>query len=616
MPRLDARRATLIAAAVACLVYVNSLANLFAGDDILILRDNDRVHSVGAALSAWFLPYWPPPWQGAGLYRPLTILSYGLDWSLGGGRFWVFHLTNIVFHALATGMVVRIALAWLPPVGALVAGLVFAVHPVHVEAVSNVVGRAELFAATGIFGAVLAARRYRREERDGRAAAWLAATMALVGLALLSKEHAIIAIAVIAVDQVLDPVRPRRAVLPLYLGVVVVTLAWFHLWRSIAGLYIAGGATTAFYGMSTAERWATILPVQLDVLRLLAWPADITSDYSPQTVPLRTSWSVVAAIGLASMAALLALGLASARKAPAIAFGILIALGSYAPTSNFLFVSGVVLAERALYLAVLAPALALGWIVARSQGKEHQRAIIAMVVLLLTAGAVRTWVRTPYWKTMQTAIIEDAGDHPENYRNRIHLAGLLAAKGDTARALAEYLAADALAERDPFMTLFIVNTSIRMKRSNLAVKQGQRARILAPREPRVTEWLVKALIADGQPDAAVATALAGVVDNPVSSDWSEILAGALEKTGAPRPRRLLARAQADWLTGKAIQASAGLDSLEADLGKNRSGTVVPCLEWKAAELVLSRLRPSLLSPPGNRPCQGMETGPKAMKNSD
>src|SRR5689334_4532330 len=101
MSRLDGRRATLIVLAVAFVAFLNALGNGWAGDDPLILRDNVRVHSFRAALEAWFLPYWPPPWQEAGLYRPLTILSYGFDWSLGGGRLWVFHLTNVILHAVA-----------------------------------------------------------------------------------------------------------------------------------------------------------------------------------------------------------------------------------------------------------------------------------------------------------------------------------------------------------------------------------------------------------------------------------------------------------------------------------------------------------------------------------
>src|SRR6185436_18692829 len=97
---------------------------------------------------------------------------------------WIFHVTNILLHALATGLVVRVALGWLPPAGALASGVLFAVHPVHVEAVSNVVGRLELLVAVGLLAAVLAARRFRHEEDEKRARLWFGATLAAVAFAL------------------------------------------------------------------------------------------------------------------------------------------------------------------------------------------------------------------------------------------------------------------------------------------------------------------------------------------------------------------------------------------------------------------------------------------------
>jgi hypothetical protein len=581
MSRLTGRAATAIAVAVAIVAFLNALNNGWAGDDPLILRDNLRVHSFHSALAAWFLPYWPPPWQDAGLYRPLTILSYGIDWSLGNGRLWVFHLTNILLNAAACGLVVRIALAWLPPAGALVTGLLFALHPVHVEAVSNIVGRAELLAAVAVLVSVLAARGYRHAPSQQKARLWLALTLAAVGLALLSKEHAIIAVAVIALDHFLDQTPQERPTAPLYAGVAAVTLTWFHIWRSIVGGYVPAGATTAFYGLTPPQRWATMFPVQLDILRLLVWPMQLASDYSQQTVVIRTAWTIIATLGLVVAIAELGLGLALTRRVPAIAFGILLALGSYLPTSNLLFTSGVVLAERALYLAVLAPALVLGWLVTNTREKEYYRTVIVAVGLVLLVFAFKSWSRTPFWKTPQTAIIEEAGDHPENYRARLHLADLFATKKDTARALAEYLAADALAERDPFLGLFIVNSSISLKRYRLAVEQGRRAYEMAPRDSRPARWFVQALLASGKKDSAVAIALKAALSNRGSLGHVETYQQALIYADAPRKEQLLARSLRHWLSGELVQSSADFDSLAALTAG------LPCPEVELASPVIS-----------------------------
>ena len=97
-------RAVAIATVAAVLVYVPALWNGWAADDVMVVQTNANVHSIAAALKAWFEPYWPPPVEFAGLYRPFTILSFAIDWTLSGGAPWWFHLVNVVLHGFATAL--------------------------------------------------------------------------------------------------------------------------------------------------------------------------------------------------------------------------------------------------------------------------------------------------------------------------------------------------------------------------------------------------------------------------------------------------------------------------------------------------------------------------------
>src|SRR5262249_58745524 len=101
------------------------------------------------------------PGQPRNLYRPLTSMSFFVDGTLSGMRPAWFHGVNTVLHALATLLVTLLALelsggrrsvGW-------VAGSLFAVHPIHVEAVAGIVGRSEILAALGALGAILSHRR-------------------------------------------------------------------------------------------------------------------------------------------------------------------------------------------------------------------------------------------------------------------------------------------------------------------------------------------------------------------------------------------------------------------------------------------------------------------------
>src|SRR5438270_498852 len=79
------RRELLLVFVAAVALYLPAARYGFVQDDRAIVASNPGAHSIGAALRAFDDPYWPRE-SGAGLYRPVTILSYAVDWTLFGGR--------------------------------------------------------------------------------------------------------------------------------------------------------------------------------------------------------------------------------------------------------------------------------------------------------------------------------------------------------------------------------------------------------------------------------------------------------------------------------------------------------------------------------------------------
>lgn len=584
-------RATWIAAAVATVVYLLALRNGWAGDDLVAISDNPATHSFSAALGAWFEVYWPGEWRWAGLYRPFTILTYGLDWSIANGAPWWFHLVNVALHAAATALLVRVVLAWLPAIGALVTGLVFAVHPVHVEAVANVVGRAELLVAVWLLLAVLGARRYRQAESAGARRWWLAATVAAVALALWSKEHGVIAIAVIAVDHALEPRRSRDSATGLYLAVAALTVAWLFLWRGIAGGLVGGGTHAAFFGLSSYGRVMTMLPVYLEVVRLLAWPFALASDYAPQVIQVRESLTLVGTLGLLTTVAVLAVGALSVRRAPVVAFGILVAVLSYAPTANLLVVSGVVLAERNLYLAVIAPAVIAGWGAARVWDGPRRRAAAVACAGVVLLFAYRTVDRIPLWSDALTLLVEEQAAHPENFHIRVLLSEYVAARGDSAWALGELLVAGALFPADPWAAVLASRQALAQGRPTLALQEAERAYGRYRRDARIVEVLTDALIATGQPDSALAVAAAGARDLLGSEMVLAAYRRALAAGAGASWEATLVDATRDWSAGRVVSAAARLDSLERALPA--AVELGACARLAATVLVVRALRPPL-----------------------
>src|SRR3989441_8089578 len=338
---MNAKRIYLAVALCAVVVYLGALWNRFAFDDLPIVLWNSLFGRPGAWWRALGASYWPPE-LGGGMYRPLTISTYALDWLVG--RIAWFHAANLVWPGGAGVALAAIARRWSGDRAALAAGLIFAVHPVHVEAVANVAGRAELmaalFALLAVYGALV---------RDHLGWSVLAAA-----LGLLSKENAAVVPGLIAWGWIVGLARPTRRRMMLYLaswiavGAVYSVVRWEVL-RSYAGVY---NVAAQFVGASPVPIRLTAVAAFADFARLLLFPLKLRVDYSPNERTLVVTpldWRF--ALGLACLAlwaTLLVLAWRRGRRVEAFGLGwIALAL---APVANLLFPAGVLVAERTLYL--------------------------------------------------------------------------------------------------------------------------------------------------------------------------------------------------------------------------------------------------------------------------
>ncbi len=151
-----------LAALVAFAVFATTLAYQFVYDDRSVIVDNPCFFTLANWREIVTSPWWP-----RGLYRPLTSLTLAANWTLGPGRPFDFHLINVLMHAAATAALCVLARRLMPRSAALAAAVLFAVHPVHVEAVANVVGRAEVLATLFVIVSVLAYLRWGDPTEDG-----------------------------------------------------------------------------------------------------------------------------------------------------------------------------------------------------------------------------------------------------------------------------------------------------------------------------------------------------------------------------------------------------------------------------------------------------------------
>ena len=446
------RSASWLAALAAALAFANSVGNDFAYDDRLIIAGNEDIQSLETLPGTVAKPYWPNAHgRELGLWRPVTTWAFGLQWALWDGEPAGFHLVNVLLNSLAAALVVLLLGKLLPVSAALLGGLVFAVHPVHAEAVANVVGMAELLSGTLYLGACLAAVRCGGRMGGGR-------VLLVAGLflaAVLAKESAVTlpgAIFLVDAAQRNLHLRHLRAYLverwPLYavLGVTtgLVLAGRAAVLGSVADPYPPMGAEV-LAGGEVSRIW-TVLGTWPEIFRLLFFPVQLSADYTPAVIPVAFGWTARSACGLLlGLGALVIAGwswrggpILPDRLSPAtVGFGVLWFVVTLLPASNLLFLTGVLLAERTLYLPSVGFAAGVGWLLVQMR-RERPRCGAAVIAVGLVLLCCRTVARNPTWKDNATVFATLLRERPESARAQWVSGDVYMGRGDRVRGLAAY----------------------------------------------------------------------------------------------------------------------------------------------------------------------------------
>jgi len=438
-------------AAVVLLAVVASatgLSNGFALDDLALVADNARVHSLDQWWRLFALPYWPPQY-GASLYRPLVTLAYSVQWSAGGGAPWVFHLCSVAFYAALCALVLAFLRQVFAPMLAVIGAALFAVHPVHVEAVANVVGQSELMASLAIVASCIV---YLRARRGGalRVAAILS-LCGLYGIAVLCKEHALLLPALLAalewfvVDAPLTAAKWNalgqrvRTTAPLVIGLFVVAVLYVTTRTVVVGELLGEKHLVPIHGV---RRLWVMLVVVPHWLRLLVWPAHLSAEYSPRQIEIPTGPGLEIALGvtilLASVVAFIALGkgVDATRPDRSVArLGLAWLAITLLPVSNLFSV--MLVAERTLLLpsvgAVLVAGAVVSWATQTSPtwtaNLRARVGLATVVAAVVAAGAIRSSERQRAWHDNATLFAQTAEDAPRSYRAQFFYGQLLFEQG-------------------------------------------------------------------------------------------------------------------------------------------------------------------------------------------
>ena len=367
---------------------------------------------------------------GGGRYRPMSQLTFLIEFQLFGKHIreqigdtsdYVNHLFNIIYFTLLCLLIYQVLQKlfhkyngekWYQSL-AFLAAVLFALHPIHTEAVANIKGRDEIFAMLGATAALWCCLKYVDKHQ------WWYLLLALLAITfgLFSKENAITYLAVVPLSlYYYDNSGKRKAdyfvtLLPILLGSI-----FFVAVRSnaLGGIMPEEGVSNIlnnpFIHSSKAQEIATVLITWGIYLKLLFFPHPLTHDYYPNQIAITDFSNPLVWIILIGCIALVVYALMNLKKKSVIAFGIAFFVITFSITSNLLFNVGTFMNERFVFMASLGFTLIIGYwlyLLSVSQSAALQKVSLGAFALLSILYGIKTFTRNFTWKDDFTLFLTD-----------------------------------------------------------------------------------------------------------------------------------------------------------------------------------------------------------------
>jgi protein O-mannosyl-transferase len=429
---------------VSLLCYGNTLFNGFVYDDDQQILQNPYVKSWHYLPQIFGTTVWSFVGQAGGTnyYRPLMTISFLVLWHVFGQLPFGFHLFSILINTLVVFLVFDTGcslfndkrIAW-------ISAVVFAVHPIHTEAVAWIAALPDLEATFFILLALsLLARPGRINWKRG------VGIQACFLLALLCKEPALMfgLLAIVfqhSVKRDLESTPITQRILQ-DLPFCVIGLAYLGLRVALFGKV---APVLQHPNVSWSQAVYSGFSLICDYTKLLVWPAHLSAFHVFHRSNSLGDPHVLAgvAIFVLAIAAILVLF----RISPAAAFAILWMGVTLGPVLNARWMAANVLTERYLYLPSVGFCWLVGWCGLRvwdalpSPGKPVRGLRFAFATLLAATamlGSARTILRNTDWQNDLTLYTRTLATDPDAHVIRSNLGGVYFDIGQAERAEREW----------------------------------------------------------------------------------------------------------------------------------------------------------------------------------
>lgn len=307
-------------------------------------------------------------------YRPLSLVTFAIEYELFGLNPTVGHIGNGLLYGLTCLLIYRLMFFMFPGTKSrwsdrwyltipFVTSILFALHPLHSEVVANIKGRDEIMALLGALGALYFAFRYV----DKSHWKWLFFMGICYFLGLMAKENVITFLAVVPAAIYFFTDRPIKKNLIVSGLLVGVTIVYLLIRMQVIGYLLSSGQeitqlmNNPFVEMNDAQKYATIFLTLGKYIQLLFIPWPLTHDYYPYAIAIQEWTNIPVLISFALYAAIGVFALLGIRKKKLYSFWFIYYLATLSIVSNLFFPVGTFMNERFIYISSLAFCALIPW---------------------------------------------------------------------------------------------------------------------------------------------------------------------------------------------------------------------------------------------------------------
>lgn len=399
----------LLFAGLILIIYGQSLWGGFVFDDRGINDYREILSSISSLKATVLQPYWE---VDAGLYRPITLLSYALNIIFLGGSAMSFHLINLLLYfGICVAVYVFLKRLFDNENLALVTALIFLALPIHTEVVANITGRSELLA---LFFSLLLLIELTKEKTNF----WLTGLYTFLAIGAKETAIAVLPIALLVVwikEKDLNLSIVDKHFKPVSAVVIGISFYFFARFFVLGPEHFLGVETSLIENpllfADAGGRIATALSILWMYVEKSLVPLGLCSDYSYNQIPVVGFANLKTILGgLIYLSSIISAFVFWKRK-PVVALASAWFALSFLLVSNFLFPIGTIAGERLFFYTSLGFALLIALLLLKVTRKE-------VIILVLIVYALFSLHRQSVWMTEEKLFLNAVQCAPNSVLSR------------------------------------------------------------------------------------------------------------------------------------------------------------------------------------------------------